>query len=76
MCPIPDLPPNCAHWCSLVLTFTLLWICRNTKKCRDKVSSLEKDLQDTEAKMEELKVRLGRTGRTPFHKEVFTVIIV
>ena len=31
-------------------------LCRNTKKCRDKISSLEKDLQDTETRIEELKV--------------------
>ena len=35
---------------------------RNTKKCRDKIPSLEKDLQDTETRIEELKVCVWGCG--------------
>ena len=39
------------RWCTLI---------RDTKKCADKISSLERDLAETEAKLEELKVLVCR----------------
>ena len=40
----------------LKLTKDIIISLRNTKKCQDKVASLEKEVEDTRAKMEGLKV--------------------
>ena len=34
-----------------------VYMCRDTKKCSDKISSLERDMAETEAKLEDLKVQ-------------------
>ena len=41
----------------IVNAYGTLRFLRNTKKCQDKVASLEKEVEDTRAKIEGLKVR-------------------